>query len=261
VQLFDELSRRSLLFLGTRFSGWLMSFLMRMSKRQRLSSDDKTDYVADQVVRDDKGLVLFLERFSSATEIYPDGGAVAFVDELHRRWTAAHPHDSAAAAAAPAATRHDDVEAGAVFLSYASGDAMAVEKLKNALEEAGVDVFFDRDQLKPGDDWEGRLRRNIHLCSLFVPVISQQTLTPDRRFFRVEWNLALEEAQMASFSSDEAFLLPVVIDDTPIDHQALPARFRAIQCRSLPGGEPTREFVDYVKDLYRKRQLTRMAVG
>ena len=261
VQLFDELSSRSLLLLGTRFSGWLTSFLMRMSKRQRLSADDKTDYVADQVVRDDPGLVLFLERFSSATEIYREGGAVAFVDELHRRWTAAHPHDNAAAPVSPSAERHHNLEGGAVFLSYASADWPAVEKLKNALEEAGVDVFFDRDQLKSGDDWEGKLRRNIHLCSLFVPVISRQTLTADRRFFRVEWNLALEEAQMASFSSEEAFLLPVVIDDTPIDHQALPAKFRTIQCRSLPGGDPTREFVDQVKELYRKHQLTRIAVG
>ena len=33
AQLFHELSSRSLLLLGTRFSGWLTSFLMRMSKR------------------------------------------------------------------------------------------------------------------------------------------------------------------------------------------------------------------------------------
>src|SRR5437763_12392840 len=99
-------------------------------------------------------------------------------------------------------------------------------------------LFFDRDQLQPGNDWEGKLRRGIHQCSLFVPVISRQTLTPDRRFFRVEWNLALEEAQMASFSSQEVFLLPVVIDDTAIDNPALPAKFRAIEWKSLPAGEP-----------------------
>ena len=90
-----------------------------------------------------------------------------------------------------------------------------------------------------------------------MPVISKQTLTADRRFFRVEWNLALEEAQMASFSSEEAFLLPVVIDDTSIDDPAVPLRFRATQWTSLPGGEPTADFVDRVKRLYRKRQLPR----
>jgi hypothetical protein len=261
VQLFDELASRSLLLLGTRLSGWLTSFLMRMSKRQRLSSDDKTDYVADEVVWRDESLVLFLERFSSATEIYREGGAVAFVDELHRRWTASHPATAGAPSLPTVPDARHDGEPGAVFLSYASADRSAVEKLKTALEASGVEVFFDRDRLEPGNEWEGKLRRHLHECSLFVPVISKQTLTADRRFFRVEWNLALEEAQMASFSSEDAFLLPVVIDDTPIDHPALPPKFRSIQWQSLPGGEPTRAFIELVIRLYRKHQLTRMAAG
>jgi hypothetical protein len=258
AQLFHELSSRSLLLLGTRFSGWLTSFLMRMSKRQRLSSDDKTDYVADDSVSHDENLVLFLERFSSGTEIFRDGNAVAFVDQLHQHWTERYPNVPLESTPHASVSTRSEAEPGAVFLSYASGDWAAVEKLKTALEESGVDVFFDRDQLRPGNDWEAKLRRSIHQCSLFMPVISRQTLTPDRRFFRVEWNLALEEAQMASFSSEEAFLFPVVIDDTTIDDPALPAKFRAIQWKSLPGGEPTSEFVDRVKQLYRKRQLARM---
>ena len=256
AQLFHELSSRSLLLLGIRLSGWLTSFLMRMSKRQRLSADDKTDYVADDTVSNDKSLVLFLERFSSATEIFRDADPVTFVNELHQRWTERHP-DTHDIPPIEAVSSPRELEPGAVFLSYASGDWPAVEKLRAALEEAGVDVFFDREQLQPGNEWEGKLRRSIHQCSLFVPVISQQTLTPDRRFFRIEWNLALEEAQMASFSSEEAFLLPVVIDDTPRDHPALPAKFKAIQWMSLPGGEPSPDFVDRVKQLYRKRQLAR----
>lgn len=262
VQLFHELSSRSLLLLGTRFSGWLTSFLMRMSKRQRLSSDDKTDYVADEVVSGDESLVLFLERFSSATEIYRDGGAVAFVNELYHHWSERHPDTPAQLQTAGGNIgARADAEPGAVFLSYASSDWPAVEKMKAALEQSGVEVFFDKDQLQPGNEWEGKLRRSIHQCSLFVPVISRQTLTPDRRFFRLEWNLALEEAQMASFSSDEAFLLPVVIDDTRIDDPALPAKFRTIQWTALPAGDPTPDFVKRVKDLYRKHQLTRMAAG
>ena len=255
ADLFHELSSRNLLILGSRLSGWLTSFLMRMSKRQRLSADDKTDYVADEIVSNDRNLVLFLERFSSATEIFRDAGPVAFVNELHQRWTERHPAGTQPVPDTASPAR--ELELGAVFLSYASGDRPVVEKLKTALEQAGVDVFFDKDQLAAGNEWEGKLRRNIHQCSLFVPIISQQTLTPERRFFRVEWNLALEEAQMASYDSDSAFLLPVVIDGTPIDHPALPAKFRTIQTTSLPGGNSTPEFVERVKQLYRKRQLAR----
>ena len=148
-----------------------------------------------------------------------------------------------------------------MFLSYASADWPMVEKIKTALEARGVDVFFDREQLKAGNEWEGKLRRNIHQCSIFIPVISRQTLTPDRRFFRVEWNLAVEESQMVSFSSEEAFLLPVLVDDTRIDNEALPPRFRAAQGFSLSGGDPTPEFLDRIQALYRKYQLTRIAAG
>jgi len=238
--LFHELNGRSLLLLGNRLSGWLTSFLMRMSKEGPLSSDRKTDYVADGLVSGDHGLVLFLERYSKATRIYSKGDPVAFVDELHQRWMARHPRTPAAATqASSGADAATGIGPGAVFLSYASGDAAAVERLRVALDKAGVDVFFDKEQLQAGDQWEAKLRRSISRCSLFVPVISRETLTPDRRFFRKEWNLALEEAMMASFSPDEAFLLPVVIDDTPIDHPELPARFGAAQWTKLPGGEAT----------------------
>ena len=138
AQLFHELSGRSLLMLGTHLSGWLTSFLMRMSKRQRLSSDDKTDYVADDTVSNDENLVLFLERFSRGTEVFREADPVAFVAELHKRWTERH-RDLPLTPDAPqgdSGPSPRELEPGAVFLSFASEDRAAVERLKAALEEA-----------------------------------------------------------------------------------------------------------------------------
>jgi hypothetical protein len=229
---------------------------MRMPKRQRLSAGGKSDYVVDTEVSNDGNQVLFLKNFSRATKIYRSGGVLEFVRELHGRWRERHP-EGTEIVATPADSLLPQLNPGAVFLSYASDDAEAAEKLKTGLEGAGVEVFFDREQLEPGNDWEAKLRRNVHQCSLFLPIISRQTLTSERRFFRVEWNLALEEAQKASFSDDEAFLLPVVIDDTKIDDPAIPTRFRAAQWKSLPGGQPTPDFVSRVQQLYRKYQKSR----
>lgn len=252
-QLFHELSNRSLLLIGTRLSGWLTSFLMRMARGEIHSRENQAHFVADG---NDKNLVLFLEHFSSSPKIFCDSDPVAFVDELYQRWTDGHP-----------ATGHrntlqgenislpSDRKPGAVFLSYASEDLPVVEKLKSALDEAGVEAFFDQDELQGGVAWTSKLRRNINECCLFVPVISRRTLTPEERFFRKEWRQALEKASMASFSPDDVFLLPVVIDDTTRDAPRLPDEFRVIQWTSLPGGEPTPAFVERVKQLYRKRQL------
>ena len=261
ARLFDELNRQSLMILGCRFGGWLTPFLMRMSKGQRLSAGGRNDYVADVCVSGDEDLVLFLRNFSRSTKVYRSGGVLEFVDELYARWRELHPATSTAATRPqdPAAT--SQTEAGAVFLSYASEDKAAAEKIRDALEGAGVDVFFDRDDLQLGEDWEGKLRRGIRQCSLFVPVISRRTLAPGRRFFRVEWNLAVEEAKMASFLDEEAFLLPVVIDDTMLDEADVPSKFRAIQWQSLPGGQTTPEFVSRVLQLYRRYQKSRVAMA
>ena len=261
-RLFDELNRQSLLILGCRFGGWLTRFLMRMSKGQRLSAGGKSDYVADSGVSGDDNLVLFLRNFSRATKVYRSGGALDFVNELHQRWMDLHPVPlPGQVTALPQPVSQPSAEAGAVFLSYASEDRPSAERIKNALEAAGVDVFFDREDLECGNDWEAKLRRSISQCSLFVAVISRWTTAPGHRFFRKEWNLAVDEAQTTSFSDDAAFLLPVVIDDTPASEADVPAKFRAIQWQSLPSGQPTQEFVSRVQRLYRRYQKSRAMIA
>jgi hypothetical protein len=39
----------------------------------------------------------------------------------------------------------------AVFLSYASEEAVAAEKICDALRAAGIEVWFDRSELRGGD--------------------------------------------------------------------------------------------------------------
>jgi hypothetical protein len=63
----------------------------------------------------------------------------------------------------------------AVFLSYASQDAEAARCICEALRAAGVEVWFDRNELVGGDAWDAKIRGQIASCALFVPVISANT--------------------------------------------------------------------------------------
>jgi hypothetical protein len=60
----------------------------------------------------------------------------------------------------------------AVFLSYASQDAEAAQRICAALRSAGVEVWFDQSELRGGDAWDRSIREQIHECRLFMPVIS-----------------------------------------------------------------------------------------
>jgi len=251
--LFDKLNRGNLLLLGGSFGGWLARFFFRTAKGERLlRARGKTDYVADAQVRNDPSLLVFMRHFSRGTKIFESGGAVELVEELARRFRERNPSTDAGTVELPASSRAPvaTVGPGAVFLSYASEDRDAVKLIKDALEAAGVDVFFDKDDLESGDDFEAKLRRSISDCSLFVPVISQQTLTGRRRFFRIEWTEAEEEARKVAAS--ERFILPVVIDETSPDEARIPEKFTKLHWEKLPGGQPSREFVDTVVQLFRQ---------
>ena len=55
----------------------------------------------------------------------------------------------------------------AIFISYASEDIEAVRRLKTALDAAGLAVWFDKDHLMAGSDWEDEIERNIQRSGTF----------------------------------------------------------------------------------------------
>jgi hypothetical protein len=135
----------------------------------------------------------------------------------------------------------------AVFLSYASQDAEAAQRLCDALRAVGVEVWFDRSELRGGDAWDASIRRQIKACALFVPVVSRNTHTRDEGYFRLEWKLGVDRSHL--MAGDRPFLLPVVIDDTSDQDDRVPDRFREVQWTRLPAGKDAEGFVERVRRL------------
>ncbi|MEN9631995.1 MAG: hypothetical protein RL077_399 [Verrucomicrobiota bacterium] len=119
----------------------------------------------------------------------------------------------------------------AVFLSYASEDASAVARICDALRVAGVEVWFDVDELVGGDAWDQKIRQQIKECALFIPVISANTNARAEGYFRFEWKLAVDRSYL--MADDAPFLFPVVIDDTTDATARVPDKFRALQWTRL----------------------------
>ena len=135
----------------------------------------------------------------------------------------------------------------AVFLSYASEDAPAAQRIAEALRAAGVEVWFDREELRGGDAWDRRIREQIHDCRLFIGVISAHTEARDEGYFRREWKLAVDRTH--DMDEHKAFLVPVVIDTTSERGAHVPEKFRELQWTRLPGGATPQAFVERVRRL------------
>jgi hypothetical protein len=123
----------------------------------------------------------------------------------------------------------------AVFLSYASQDAVAAQKICDALRAAGVEVWFDQSELRGGDVWDQKIRREINDCALFVPVISASTSSRHEGYFRLEWDLADQRTHM--MARNRAFIVPVCLDAIPGRAADLPESFHRAQWTRLPAGE------------------------
>ncbi len=247
-KLFHELEHNHLLLLGGNFSNWLARIFLRMAKRRRLSDPrDVGEVMADDCVTRDTRLVSFLQQVSARTRLFD--GAEKFVAELHRRWmlrrgVAPVPAASAVQRFLPPAR---EMPERAVFISYAREDLPAVQRLKAALDAAGVTTWFDMERLESGDDYDRKIRQNIARCAFFVPVISATTQRRLEAYFRREWSYATDRAR--NIAEGAVFILPVCIDGTTEAEALVPEKFKALHFTRAPGGEPAPEFGQRLREL------------
>jgi hypothetical protein len=251
ANLFDELRNKRLLLIGNAHPDWLARFFVRLARRERLNSGtDAREFVADGAVVADVHLRDFLENFSPQTRSFGVANPIDFVDQLAERWAAFPDKPSAAPESlGPTVT----AKPPAVFVSYASQDRNAVERLQASLGAAGLDVWFDKARLKTGDPWWPEIERNIVGCDVFVAVISGNSNKRDEGIFIREWNRALRRLE----DMDKAcarLIHPVIVDETA-EGAITFSGFREFHYARAAGGEPQEDFIKTLTAIVRERRL------
>jgi TolB-like protein len=140
-----------------------------------------------------------------------------------------------------------DATRGAVFLSYASQDAAAALRICEALRAAGVEVWFDQSELRGGDAWDQKIRRQVKECALFMPIISANTQSRAEGYFRLEWRLADQRTHL--MGRNRACFFPVCVDQTPDAGADVPDSFLSVQWTRLPEGETSAAVAQHVQRL------------
>ena len=98
--------------------------------------------------------------------------------------------------------------------------------------------------MRGGDAWDQKIRHQIKDCALFVPLISAHTEARPEGYFRLEWHLADQRTHL--MSRTKAFVVPVVIDDTPDASAEVPESFSSVQWTRLPAGETHASFCERI---------------
>ncbi|OQY31587.1 MAG: hypothetical protein B6I38_05675, partial [Anaerolineaceae bacterium 4572_5.1] len=107
-----------------------------------------------------------------------------------------------------------------IFLSYASEDVNEARKLYaqlNSIPE--LDVWFDKESLKSGQDWEIEIRKAIHESRYFILLLSNYS--KKKGFYQKEIRMALDIRN--EYPEGEIFLIPVRLDNVEPHFQELNA--------------------------------------
>ena len=99
-----------------------------------------------------------------------------------------------------------------IFLSYAHIDLGSAKKIYDDLKRYGLEIWFDKESLLPGQDWEKEIRKAIRECDYFIALLSEKCLSK-RGFVHSELKFSFEIVERYFPSDTGIFILPVRLDD------------------------------------------------
>lgn len=114
-----------------------------------------------------------------------------------------------------------------IFLSYASPYSAIAEDLCCRLQAAGHEVFFDREDLPPGNSFDERIHSAIHSSELFIFLISPEAVA-EGHYTRTELKIAKYKWPTPGWH-----VLPVQVAETPL--KDVPAYLRALTIMQAEG--------------------------
>lgn len=259
IRFNDAIEKNHLLFLGLSLPDWLVRFFVQVVKRKRLSQLAPPElYLAETMAPEERqNVVIYFSRLSDHIQIIPTDPR-AFIDELNQRWHLAHPKSPDPIEKTMNAFRFAHRSPGCVFVSYTSADEDVATYVVSQLQKAGVLVWFDKQQLRPGEDWEAKFSDAVReTCGIFLSLISDHTDTRRAAYNILERNLAARRRDQ--FADNAIFYIPLRIDEgEPLVPENEPRGTKKIQGVRKLGGHLDADFIAYLREL---QTAYRTAIG
>jgi TIR domain/SIR2-like domain len=239
-----------LLFLGLSLDNWLTRFLIQVVKQKPLSELDHDQlYLSEsQKAVDPNQIVSFFSRLTNQLCLIPISPR-KFIAELARRWREQHPQSPDDDSIIRDAYRHAHRAPGCIFVSYASPDLKIACYVVKQLQDRSLLVWFDKQQLLPGQDREAELSDIIeNTCGIFLSLISDNSASRLVGLNIKERNLAIERREQ--FADTAVFYIPMRIDEgEPLIPGSEPRRSKKLQAIRRPGGHLDDDFIEYLRKL------------
>lgn len=182
------LARRYLLILGYNYQDWLFRFFWYAMKSDYFGSEKKEKGGMLAQKDKDQELIDFLTRANAFSHVEPNMGN--FINELNKGIEKAEKERKIA----PSLLSYNYIpqEGTDVFISYSREDTSIVQDLYNILVSKGLKVWYDRQNMRKGQDFMRQIENAIKHSTFFVPVFTNTIIKQanEEHPYRDEWRYA-----------------------------------------------------------------------
>ena len=113
-----------------------------------------------------------------------------------------------------------------IFLSYSHKDKQWVDIFVRKLKSAGVNIWFDENEIKPGDTWREKLEEGLRLSDSIIMILSPESVSSSNLSFELGAALGMGKR-----------IIPIV--DRGIEASAIPGPIRHIRYLMMEDPEET----------------------
>ncbi|MFY2026533.1 TIR domain-containing protein [Achromobacter xylosoxidans] len=96
-----------------------------------------------------------------------------------------------------------------IFLSYGSPDLAQARTLYNRLKDRGLNVWFDKEQLLPGQRWDFEIKRALRQSHIVLFLISSTSIER-RGYVQREMNLAIKHLEEKLH--EDIYAIPILLN-------------------------------------------------
>lgn len=118
-----------------------------------------------------------------------------------------------------------------VFLSYSRSDSQVVDKIAKDLQREGIEIWFDRQDIKPGQNWKEQIEKALNDASFLIVFISKNSL--QSRAVQLEYRAAFENQKRTGGTR----LIPILLEKV-----------------ELPEFLSTIQYIDFTESYYQGMQ-------
>ena len=94
-----------------------------------------------------------------------------------------------------------------LFISYQREDISLVDRLCEELRSQDLEVWLDRESIRPGERWQSAIRTAIQNGGYFLACFSDSYVRRDKSYMNEELTLAIEELRQRSH--DRVWFIPI----------------------------------------------------